>query len=148
MRIVFCILAKVEQKSAACTTPVEKPLTPPPDNRLTWSLPPHPPAGGLATRHHVPHDSPSRVLRQYRRPAGLTSKPHHAHSCFELLTWIVSPATGLDLQPQTRRSGEMRCSLSSIIPHQAAYMHRKQHYAQSYELPIILRPVKKAHNAN
>jgi len=33
--------------------------------------------------------------------AGLTSKLHRAHSKILLLTWIVSPATGIDLQPQT-----------------------------------------------
>jgi len=35
-------------------------------------------------------------------PAGLTSKPHHAHGNFTPLTWVVLPATGIDFQPQTR----------------------------------------------
>ncbi len=40
-------------------------------------------------------------------PAGLTSKPHHAHGGFAPLTWIVLPATGIDFQPQTRPRGDI-----------------------------------------
>lgn len=36
-------------------------------------------------------------------PDGLTSKPHHAHRRFGRLTWIASPAAGIDFQPQTRQ---------------------------------------------
>ena len=36
-------------------------------------------------------------------PVGLTSKPHHAHRRFGRLTWTALPATGIGLQPQTRR---------------------------------------------
>ena len=67
--------------------------------RLTWSLPPHSPAGGFAPKPVAPH---YYLSRHYFFSAGLTSKPHHAHNDFALLTWIVLPATGLDFQPQTR----------------------------------------------
>jgi len=63
--------------------------------RLTWSLPPHSPAGRFA------HKPCSPLLLLSTLSAGLTSKPHHAHN-FSLLMWIVLPATGLDFQPQTR----------------------------------------------
>ena len=43
----------------------------------------------------IPHYYFSR-----RFAAGLTSRPHYDQSCFELLTWIASPATGIDFQPQ------------------------------------------------
>ena len=49
--------------------------------RLTWSLTPHPPAGRFAPRHMPPTTAP---LGAYT-PAGLTSKPHHAHGAFPRL---------------------------------------------------------------
>ena len=66
-------------------------------NRLTWSLTPHSPVGGFATKLYAAHYCPSRAC-----PTGLTSKPHHAHGGFAPLMWIASPATGIDFQPQTR----------------------------------------------
>ena len=49
--------------------------------RLTWSLPPHSPAGALAPKAMA---SPLLALSA-RRLAGLTSKPHHAHGNFPRL---------------------------------------------------------------
>ncbi len=67
--------------------------------RLTWSFAPHPPTGGFA---HKPSRSPLLPLSAATPPVGLTSKPHHAHGIIVPLMWIVSPATGIDFQPQTR----------------------------------------------
>lgn len=47
--------------------------------RLTWSLPPHSPAGGFAPKPVAPH---YYLSRHYFFSAGLTSKPHHAHNDF------------------------------------------------------------------
>lgn len=44
--------------------------------RLTWSLPPHSPAGRFA------HKPCSPLLLLSTLSAGLTSKPHHAHNFF------------------------------------------------------------------
>jgi len=68
--------------------------------KLTWSLPPHPPAGTFA---HKAFAFPLLALSA-RKLAGLTSRSHHAHRRFHRLTWVVSPATGLDFQPQTLSS--------------------------------------------
>ena len=62
--------------------------------RLTWSLPP--------TRL-LELSLLSSLFVLSVLPAGLTSKPHHAQKHFCFLTWVVLPATGLDLQPQTRK---------------------------------------------
>jgi len=66
--------------------------------RLTWSLTPHTPPGSLLCA--------SRTLTRFSRepvPDGLTSRPHHAPRRFGRITWTVLPATGIGLQPQTRR---------------------------------------------
>lgn len=68
--------------------------------QLTWFSPPHSPAGGFAPK---PSRSPLLPLslkiiicgRSYFYTAPC-SQP-----TFWLFTWIVSPATGIDLQPQT-----------------------------------------------
>ena len=73
--------------------------------RLTWSLPPHPPAEGFAAPKGGLAPSPGPVARP---GAGLTSKPRHARPTNGRLTWVVSPAAGVDYrgtipgQPQTR----------------------------------------------
>ena len=66
--------------------------------RLTWSLTPHSPAGALLIAIIGPHAALSNAMR----PAGLTSKPHHAHWEFPQLTWTALPASGFGLQPQTQ----------------------------------------------
>ena len=66
--------------------------------QLTWFSPPHSPAGGFAPKPLLPTTTP---LAEILYAAGLTSKLHRAHSKFSLLTWIVLPVTGIDLQPQT-----------------------------------------------
>lgn len=72
-------------------------------SRLTWFLPPHSPVGGFATELYAAHYCHSRTAFDSEcRTTGLTSKPHHAHGNFAPLMWIVSPATGIDFQPQTR----------------------------------------------
>ena len=72
-------------------------------SRLTWFLPPHSPVGGFATELYAAHYCHSRTAFGFEcRTTGLTSKPHHAHGNFAPLMWIVSPATGIDFQPQTR----------------------------------------------
>ena len=67
--------------------------------RLTWSLTPHTPPGSLLCA--------SRTLTRFSRdpvPDGLTSRPHHAPRRFGRITWTALPATGIGLQPQTRRT--------------------------------------------
>jgi len=61
-------------------------------------LTPHSPAGALLIAIIGPHAALSNAMR----PAGLTSKPHHAHWEFPQLTWTALPATGIGFQPQTR----------------------------------------------
>ena len=66
-------------------------------------MPPHSPVGGFATELYAAHYCHSRTAFGFEcRTTGLTSKPHHAHGNFAPLMWIVSPATGIDFQPQTR----------------------------------------------
>lgn len=63
---------------------------------LTWSLPPHSPAGTLAHRLLSPTNSPLA----FYDAAGLTSRPHYDQYRFGHLTWIASSATDIDFQPQ------------------------------------------------
>lgn len=63
---------------------------------LTWSLPPHSPAGTLAHRLLSPTNNPLA----FYDAAGLTSRPHYDQYRFGHLTWIASSATDIDFQPQ------------------------------------------------
>ena len=69
---------------------------------LTWSLPPHLPFPGFSR--------------------GLTSKLRHDHCRIpQQLTWILSPVTGLDFQPQTQTTAipsHSSCPQSTVIPRQ------------------------------
>lgn len=85
---------------------------------LTWSLPPHSPAGTFAHRRLVPHYWPSRVFYA----AGLTSRPHYDQHRFGCLTWIAWSATDIDFQPQhmslVHYTGRNRpLSISELIAH-------------------------------
>ena len=85
---------------------------------LTWSLPPHSPAGTFAHRRLVPHYWPSRVFYA----AGLTSRPHYDQHRFGCLTWIAWSATDIDFQPQhmslVHYTGRIRpLSISELIAH-------------------------------
>ena len=53
----------------------------------------------VALRFTRPH-----ALLSGRTPDGLTSRPHHAPRRFGRITWTALPATGIGLQPQTRRN--------------------------------------------
>lgn len=64
--------------------------------KLTWSLPPHSPAGDFAAG--LPHYSLSRFIYRQVLPLSRTM----LNSCiFYYLTWVPLPATGMDFQPQT-----------------------------------------------
>ena len=54
----------------------------------------------VAQRIVRPH---ALLSKCFRIPDGLTSKPHHAPRRFGRITWTAWPATGIGLQPQTRR---------------------------------------------
>ena len=94
--------------------------------RLTWSLPPHSPAGAFAGVPSFSHAGPLRRNdvgvsrpRAYSTAAGRTyTKPHHAQRpsgvfLFGRLTWVVSPAAGIDFQPQTRKL--QQCYYTTIV---------------------------------
>jgi hypothetical protein len=82
--------------------------------QLTWSLTPHPPAGNVpvfrtasASLHPLPSVGKTGgqdllLSRTMLTNAVLTlEKRTPLQRC---LTWVVSPATGIDLQPQTWRA--------------------------------------------
>ena len=93
--------------------------------QLTWFSPPHSPAGGFAPKHSRSPLLPLSLKNYNMRQVlllyciGVQPLTHHKSKIptlcgrsyfytapcsqfhFELFTWIVSPATGIDLQPQT-----------------------------------------------
>jgi hypothetical protein len=90
--------------------------------QLTWSLTPHPPAGNVPvfrTASASLHPAPSvgttggqdLLLSRTMLSTALLTLENQASSAPHL-TWVVSPATGIDLQPQTWRA-----------THEAPYTH-------------------------
>jgi hypothetical protein len=79
--------------------------------QLTWSLTPHPPAGNVpvfrtasASLHPAPSVGTTGGQDLLLSRTMLTTAPLTLEiqaSTAPHLTWVVSPATGIDLQPQT-----------------------------------------------
>lgn len=76
--------------------------------QLTWSLTPHPPAGNVpvfrtasASLHPTPRVGATGGQDLLLSRTMLTMSPLMGSSAGPCLTWVVSPATGIDLQPQT-----------------------------------------------
>ena len=75
--------------------------------QLTWFSPPHSPAGGFAPKHLCSPLLPLSLKKYNMRLKKLACGRTYFYTApcsqldFKLFTWIVSPATGIDLQPQT-----------------------------------------------
>ncbi len=82
--------------------------------QLTWSLTPHPPAGNVpvfrtasASLHPLPSVGKTGGQDLLLSRTMLSTAPsilEKQASTAPHLTWVVSPATGIDLQPQTWRA--------------------------------------------
>ncbi len=76
--------------------------------QLTWSLTPHPPAGNVpvfrtasASLHPTPRVGATGGQDLLLSRTMLTTSLLLTSPAGPCLTWVVSPATGIDLQPQT-----------------------------------------------